>query len=1116
MKQAISYFIKYPLIADVLVLLIFVFGFFGANNMRSTFFPESETKLISIRIVFPGASPEEVEEGVILKIEDNLTGLSGIERVTSISQENSGSVVVELKDGFDIDEILADVKNAVDQISSFPTGMEPAVIAKQEFLTNAIDFVVTGNLDLFALKRFARQVENDLLANENISKVNLSGFPEEELVVSVRENDLRRFNLTFDQVANAVRQANIEISGGTIKGSSEELLIRSKNKSYYAKDLENLYITTNIDGRRVRLYEIADVRDTWAETANRVYVNGKPAVFINVRNTTDENLLKISDEVGAYIQNFNETNENVQAIVINDGAVVLQQRIDLLSNNGLIGFVLVLIILAMFLQIRLAFWVALAIPISFMGMFIIAPMLGVSINVLSLFGMILVIGILVDDGIVISENIYRHYEMGKKPFEAALDGTMEVLPAVFGAITTTMVAFGSFLLIEGTTGDFFSEMAIVVILTLAFSLIEGAFVLPAHVAHSKALQLKTKAEIDAEEASETPEEAEDYVPQNLGDQIANSFRNIQYSLWGFMDWMKLKLYAPVLKFFMRHTVLGMFIPIGLLIMSFSLVSGGFVKTTFFPNIEADFVAVNLKMPAGTPKEVTLKGLQQIEDAVLRVNEQYKQKRADGKDIVLVTTKSLGAGGGNAAVQDASSLASGGSNIGSIFINLMDSEARNIKTLELTDAFRKETGQILGAELLTFTIATPFGDPVSIAMRGSDLNELTLAVEELKLAMSEMQDLRDIRDNNQLGLREIDIKLKDKAYLLGLNPQFVIAQIRQGFFGAEVQRLQRGKDEVKVWVRYSQEDRSSIGKLENMRIRTGNGSSYPLKELAELEFGRGIIAINHLEGDREIRITSDIAADDVSTTDVNATLETEIIPPILAKYPSVKYSLEGQVRESAKTQKSAQAVLPIALLTIMTIIIVTFRSLSQTIAVGLTLPFGFIGVILGHWIFGKAISLLSLLGVFALIGIMVNDSLVLVNAFNNLIKEGKSFKEALYEASISRFRPIFLTSLTTIAGLGPLIFEKSFQAQFLVPMAISVAFGLAIATLIILLGLPIMLVMFNEYKRFILWLWKGERPEPVAIEPANENRQKHFWLWAISSFGFIAFFVLISQIPQLFS
>jgi len=1098
MKRLISYFIKYPISADVLVLLIFVFGAFSLYNMRSTFFPETESKFILVNIPFPGASPEEMEEGVILKIEDNLSGLTGIETISSLSQENIGTVNIETKDGYDIDEILTDVKNAVDQISSFPVGMEPPVISKAEVLTLATTFAISGETDLNTLKKFADQVEDDLLASENISKVNVSGFPDEELLVSVRENDLRRFNLTFDQVVNAVRSANIEVSGGTVKGDAEELLIRSRNKNYYAKDFENYVVSTSPDGKQVKLYEIADVRDTWSEATNKIYVNGRPAAYINVNNTTDESILDISQEVAEYIEKFNKENTILKAEIINDGSVELRERVNLLSENGIVGFILVLILLAMFLQIRLAFWVALAIPVSFMGMFIVAPFLGVSINMLSLFGMILVIGILVDDGIVISENIYRHFEMGKNRYQAAVDGTMEVLPAVTGAILTTMVAFSVFFFIVGTVGDFFSEISIVVILTLAFSLIEGALVLPAHISHSKAL---------------TP--PAEKVPEKT--VVGKAFQKLQKSLWAGMDWMKTRLYQPLLVFFLKNTALGMSIPIGLLILSISLFAGGFVQGTFFPTVESNFVTVTLKMPAGTPESVTEAGLDKIEEAVWQVNDRYKSKRTDKKDVVLILAKNMGAssGAGTATANNGSIAATGGANTGSVLISLMRGEERNIKAIELVDAFRKETGTIFGAELLSFSTAGPFGDPVSISVRGQNLAELTAAVQEIKDGMATMSDLADIRDNNQMGLKEINIELKEKAYLLGLTPQFVIAQIRQGFFGAEVQRLQRGKDEVKVWVRYAKSDRSSIGKLEDMRIRTATGESFPLKELVSFNFSRGIIGINHLDGDREIRISSDLASDDVQATDVNATIESEIIPQVLAKYPSVRYSLEGQAKESVKTANSAGKVMPVAFFLILTIIIITFKSWSQTIAVGLTLPFGFIGVIVGHAIMGKPISMLSMMGVFALVGVMVNDALVLVNGFNQLIQEGKSFKEALLEASLSRFRPIFLTSLTTIAGLTPILFEKSFQAQFLIPVAISIAFGLAVATFIILVTLPVLLVVFNRYKGWVIWLWKGERWDPTVIEPAYQNRKNQLGLWILTSVGIVALIVFLVQLPQLF-
>ncbi|MEM8901373.1 MAG: efflux RND transporter permease subunit, partial [Bacteroidota bacterium] len=737
MKRLISYFIKYPISADVLVIILLLFGYFGLNGMRSTFFPENETKLIAVRTVYPGASPEEVEEGIVIKIEDNLKGLTGIERITSVSQENLGSVIVEIKRGYDIDLLVQDVKNSVDEINTFPDGMESPVVYKQEVLTVALNFAISGETDLKTLKQFARKIESDLLAKDGISKVNLTGFPEEEIEISVRESDLRAYNLTFDQVARAVQGSNIELTGGTIKAENEELLIRADSKGYYANEFKDLIVATAPDGRRVYLEDIASIEDRWEDTPNRVYINGNPAVAVNVSNTIDENLLDISGMVQEYIGEFNEENEIVQAVIINDGSEVLNQRIELLTENGLLGFALVIFFLALFLKVRLAFWVAVAIPVSFMGMFLVGYMLGVTINVISLFGMILVIGILVDDGIVIGENIYRRWENGEDRYTAAINGTLEVLPAVLGAILTTMIAFGSFIFLEGITGDFFSEMAIVVILTLAFSLIEGAFILPAHISHSKDLE-REDTEAEPKKGFFAP------IQRGLG--------KFQQALWDFLDWVKNKLYAPALRFFMRNAFLGVALPFALLLISFGMIGGGFVKTTFFPVVENDYVTVNLKLPSGTREHITEKWLDNIEEGIWRANEKMKAERADGKDVVLLVNKNLGPT----------------TYEGTVLIRLLDTETRNSSTLVMSDAFRNEIGPIPEAENLTYSVATPFGKPVSVALMSDDLDILDQAVNEFKEELGKLSDLRDITDSNQEGLREVNIKLNEKALLLGLN------------------------------------------------------------------------------------------------------------------------------------------------------------------------------------------------------------------------------------------------------------------------------------------------------------------------------------------------------------
>ncbi|GAB4403346.1 MAG: efflux RND transporter permease subunit [Bacteroidia bacterium] len=1085
MKQIIGYFIKYPIAANLIMVVFAVFGLFGLMNVRSTFFPETETKFIEVQTVYPGASPEEVEEGIVAKIEDNLRGLSGIDRVTSVCAENSGRVSIELKRGYDIDAVLADVKNAVDQINSFPVDMEPPIIFKREALTLAINLAINGDVDLRTLKRYAREMENELLAVDGISKIDLSGFPEEEIVINVRENDLRTYELSFDQIARAVQVGNIELTGGTIKNAREELLIRARSKGYYADDLRDLVVVTTADGRKLYLHQVADVVDTWAENPDRSYVDGKPAVRIQVSNTNDESLLFISSTVKEYVEKFNQEHDQIKATIISDATIILRQRIDLLTNNGIVGFILVVIILAMFLQIRLAFWVAIAIPLSLLAMFMIGAPIGLTINAISLFGMILVLGILVDDGIVIAESIYQHWERGESPAQAAINGTLEVLPAVVSAVVTTMVAFGSFLFLNGITGDFFSDLAIVVILSLGFSLIEGALILPSHIAHSKALHPSPP--------SDTPPEG---GLARVGWHVSHFLARVQHFFWDFMDWMRDKLYAPSLRFFLRHNFLGLMIPIGLLVFSFALIAGGRVKTTIFPFIENDFITVNVRMPAGTREHITQQWLDHIAQAVREVNDSLKAVRPDGQDVVLTVSTNLGPT----------------SYQGSLLVNLLEGETRQIPSLEIMDMFRQKAGPIIGSESVVYSIAVPFGKAVSIAMMSNNSAELDRAVVELKSRLQELSDLRDVTDNNQQGLREVDVQLKEKARLLGLTDQEVIRQVRQGFFGAEAQRIQRGQDEVKVWVRYDQSDRSSVGKLEDMRIRTATGATYPLSEIADFQISRGVIAINRIDGQREIRVEADLAAADASANDILATIENDILPSLTAKYPSLRYSFEGQVRENAKTQESGQIVFPITAFIILAIIMLTFRSFSQTLAVLLTLPFGMIGVIIGHGIIGIPFSFIfSGLGVIGLIGIMVNDSLVMVSAFNSCLKEGKTFHEALYEAAVSRFRPIFLTSATTIAGLGPLILEKSFQAQFLKPMAGAIAFGLFASTLVILIVLPVLLMVFNQYKVYTLWLWEGTKPEAESVEPALPGRRTAYVLWLAVPMAVIGLFMLLNTL-----
>ncbi|QNM85153.1 efflux RND transporter permease subunit [Polaribacter pectinis] len=1040
MKKIITYFIKYHVAVNVIVFAFFVFGAIGALSMKSSFFPLVDSQLIRISLAYPGASPAEMEEGVVLKIEDNLKGIVGVERVTSVSKENSASVNVELEKGKNIDIVLSDVKNAVDRVPSFPSGMEPPVIAKVESIRPTISFTISGdNVSLKSLKQYARNVENDIRGIEGISQVQISGFPEEEIEIAVRENDLRAYNLSFTEVANAVRNSNILITGGNIKTTDEDYLIRASNRSYYGIELQNLIVRTETNGNIIRLKDIAELRDTWSENPDRLYYNGNLAIDITVSNTNNEDLITSADNIKEYIHKYNQQQQNVQLSVTSDRSITLNGRTKLLIENGVVGILLVLFFLALFLNVRLAIWVAFGLPVAFLGMFIFAAQFDVTINVLSLFGMIIVIGILVDDGIVIGENIYHHYyDLGKTKVQAAIDGTMEVIPPIVSAILTTIIAFSTFFFVDGRIGSFFGEVSTIVLLTLSVSLVEALIILPAHIAHSKALDRK---KLENGEDKKTNKFDAFFTKINRGaDKYLGKFRD--------------NYYVPFLKFSLNNKIFVFCLFIATLLISFSALQGGIIKSSFFPRVASDRIQISLNMPQGTNERITDSVISLIEEKVWIVNKEYSEKQSGDEDVVENVIKRVGPGSANATLD----------------VNLLPGETRDFSSPEITNAIQKLVGKVYGVESLVFGSGGNFGgSPVAVSLLGNNITELKAVKDELKETLENNPLLKDVTDNDPAGIKEIKISLKDNAYLLGLNLQSIMAQIRYGFFGFQAQRFQRGQDEIKVWVRYDKKDRSSINDLDDMRIITPTGTRVPFSEIATYTIERGDIAINHLEGKREIQISADLKDLETSETEILDNIKNNIMPEILSKYPTVSPLYEGQNREAKKTTDSVNLVAPIILMLIYIVIAFTFRSYSQPILLIIMIPFSMIGVIWGHYIHNFSIGILSFLGIIALIGIMVNDGLVLIGKFNSNLKDGLKFEDALIKAGQSRFRAIFLTTLTTIAGLAPLIFEKSRQAQFLIPMAISIAYGIAIATILTLIMLPMMLSASNTLKVKIKWL-----------------------------------------------
>jgi multidrug efflux pump subunit AcrB len=1042
MQKVIAFLVKYPIWSNVVLFSILGFGLISFFQMRYSSFPEVQSGILQIQVVYPGASPQEVEEGVILKIEENLEGIEGIDRITSVSRENFGSVNVEAEYRVDISRLLADVKNAVDRINSFPQGSEKPVIFELKFRSRTLSVVLYGETDLNNLKTIAENFRDELLTTPQISQVAIAGLPNPEISIEVSEANLRRYQLTFTEIASAVRSANVNISGGKFETTEEEILIRAYGRKYFAKELDNIPIRGNSDGTVTYLKDVAVVKERWEDIPDKSYYNGRNSVVLSVDKTKNEDIMEVAKITKEIARKFNATHQQIKAIILDDRTVSLKQRLNLLKNNGLIGLVMVILTLSFFMNSRLSFWVSIGIPFSFAGMFIIASMVGITINAISTFGMIIVVGILVDDGIVVGENIFAHYEQGKSAIQSAIDGTLEMIAPVFTSVSTTIIVFLPFFFLEGFLGKFIWHMALVVIASLAFSLVEAFIILPSHLAHSKGLH-----------------------PHKEDPPFREKIEKIIHFLIH-------RTYAPSLRFALQHKWITLTLPIGFALITIGLLGGRIIGVTPFPFIDGDTIPINVSLVSGSQESDTDSLLNNLEKTCWVVNEELKRERSDGKNVILGIKREIGR----------NDFGEAGSNTGKLTLGLLDGETRNMDSFVISSRIREKVGLVPEALNITFGRQGFFGKPVSISLLGNELDQLNKARDLLMAELKNMIALKDITDSNQEGRRELNISLKPRAYALGLRLSDVAGQVRRGFFGQEVQRIQRGRDEVKVWVRYRPEDRTALGFLDQMRIRTPAGDEFPFSELASYEIERGLIVINHLDKKREIKIQANLANEKDDLPPIMAEITNNIMPTVLAQVTGVQVSYEGQSRNRAKEAKSMQRTFPLAFLGMFILVVLVFRSYIQAILIFSLIPLGIIGAIWGHGIQGTQLSFLSLYGILALSGIIINDSIVFIDQINRNLRNGQNIIDAVFNAGISRFRPILLTTFTTAFGLAPIILEGSRQAQFLIPMAVSVAYGLIFGTFVLLLVLPAGYLAMNKIR---FWFTRLSSREVTyeSIEPA---------------------------------
>ncbi len=1044
MNRMISWFVHNKVAANLLMTTIFITGLLSLGKIKTEVFPEFSTDIILISVAYLGAAPEEVEEGVCVKIEEAIQGLEGIKKITSTASEGRGTVSVELVVGYDIRKLLDDIRSRVDQILTFPLETEEPVIQEALNRRQVLNVAVTGNTDERSLKSISDEMRDEISDLPEVSQVEVGGARPYEISIEVAEDNLRKFDLTFSEVVEAIRASSLDLPGGSIKTSSGELTIRTKGQVYKGSEYEKLIIRSLPDGTRLNLGDVANVIDGFAETDQSARFDGKTANLVQVYRVGDENAIKVASAVKEYVKvKQNKLPDGITITVWQDDSLVFDDRLSLLLRNGRSGFILVFLALALFLRLRLAWWVIVGMIMSFFGAFWVIPQFDASINMISMFAFILVLGIVVDDAIVIGENIYSHLEKGEDALKAAIKGTQEVATPVIFAILTTVAAFSPLMFVSGFMGKIMEVIPIIVISTLLFSLIESIFILPSHLSHMKPKKDKTE--------SNNFKIKWNYFQQKF-QSIVNNFVETYYK--------------KILEIALEWRYLSLAIGLSILILTFSFVGGGWIKFVFMPEVEADNVVALLTMPQGTSKTKTAEVIRKLEESADTLN---KELNGDGKapiDHILASigeqpflSRQMGAGG---PVSVASS-----SHLGEVNLQLISAETREVTSMYIEQRWRELTGIIPEVEELTFSSSLfSAGDPVNIQISGVNYEELLLASNEIQNKIAEYPGTYDISDSYKEGKSEIKLRIKPEAEAIGVFLSSVAMQVRQAFYGEEVQRIQRGRDDIRVMVRYPEDKRKSINDLENMRIRIPGGGVIPFKAAASIESGTGFSSISRTDRKRAINITSNVDIAISNPNEIVDDLKLNALEPILNKYSGISYSFEGEQSAQIESMQGLLEGFMFAMLIIYVLLAIPFKSYVQPFIVMSAIPFGFIGAIMGHIILGYNLTIISGFGIVALTGVVVNDSLVFVDFINKNMNKGEGIQSAIIKAGVSRFRPIMLTSITTFAGLTPLMLEKSMQAQFLIPMAISLAFGVLFATVITLILVPTFYNILDDVKAYV--------------------------------------------------
>lgn len=1030
--------------ANLLMIIVMLGGIIGVVKSKQEVFPEFSLDTIQVQVPYPGASPEETEQGIVLAIEEAVRGLDGVKRVTSTAAEGSGMATIELLLGENPDAVLADVKNAVDRITSFPEEAERPLVKLLAPKARVISLILAADRGLKELHEAAEMARSDLLSYPELTQVEIEGIPALEVSIEIPQDTLESYGLTLEQVAAAVKAASIELPGGSVKTSAGEVLVRVTDRKRSSEEFGEILLRSSLSGSKIRLGDIAVIKDGFVETDAASYLNGKRAVRVTAYRVGEETPKTISDKVHEYVEVLKKKLPSEYQIQLwQDDSELLTGRIELLNKNAMYGGALVVLLLALILRLRLALWVSLGIPISFLGAFFLMPGLDASINMITLFAFIVTLGMVVDDAIVVGENIYHKMEQGVPKIQAAVEGAREMAMPITFSILTTMVAFAPMLFVPGIMGKIFYLIPLIVILVLGFSLFESFYILPAHLAHSTGKD---------------------------GEKKTGIFSRIQQSVAGGLDAFIAKVYKPTLNAMCKFRYIVLACSITIMLLAVGLVLGGFVPFKFFPALEGDLVLATAELPYGTPVEQTIKVQQKLEKAAMEAID-----KNGGKKILRGMFTNLGSGPTVRRGPHAGAGGAGGSHLVTIELSLVPSDERASGSETIRGDWEAALPPMAGLKSLTFkSQAGPSaGAAVDVILIHDDVKILQDASDELADELRGFSDLADIETSFSEGKSQVDYKLLPKARSLGLTSFDIARQIRSAFYGTEALREQRGRNEIKVMVRYPEKERRSEFNIENMLIRTSDGGQVPLEYVAEANRNMAPTSIIREDGKRTVNVSAELAPGVPTADKVLKTLNGKILKRLLSHYPGLSYEMAGEQREQKEAFTALGTNFLIALAVMFALIAIPFRSYVQPIIIMTAIPFGFVGAILGHLLMGYNLSFISVLGIVALAGVVVNDSLVLIDATNKKRREGATALEAIVYGGLRRFRPILLTSLTTFLGLAPMITEASLQARFLIPMAISLGFGVLFSTLIILLLVPALYLIVEDattsVKRFVTWV-----------------------------------------------